>query len=314
MSDEVGAISEVSSSSSSSSSHETHESHETSSTQSTSETSSSSSSSSNNKTEETHGINTNDSTTISHEAHEADESDGGHSVNMNWLSKDEAIEQATMRDEQKNGTRELQELNKTYGQLLVDYERSYMNETTYDIEDLPKLDKYDQFYPVEEPRDANCSNFQSSILDNTGNIEKRPHSDGFLGSPDNTCDVLDNHLEEDGWEKVDRSEAQAGDIVIMLEKKDDSSNRLVHGHTEMVTGVDKDGNIREVLLQNEIDLIIEENGVLYPIEIKKKDMPTINDANAFDVLDKDIDKRRGMGVILSSNKNKVYFFGEWIVI
>ena len=70
--------------------------------------------------------------------------------------------------------------------------------------------------------------------------------------------------------------------------------------------VDKDGNIREVLLQNEIDLIIEENGVLYPIEIKKKDMPTINDANAFDVLDKDIDKRRGIGVILSSNKNKVY--------
>ena len=35
-------------------------------------------------------------------------------------------------------------------------------------------------------------------------------------------------------------------------------------------------------------------------------MPTINDANAFDVLDKDIDKRRGIGVILSSNKNKVY--------
>ena len=59
-------------------------------------------------------------------------------------------------------------------------------------------------------------------------------------------------------------------------------------------------------MQNEIDLIIEENGVLYPIEIKKKDMPTIDDANAFDVLDKDIDKRRGIGVILSSNKNKVY--------
>ena len=59
-------------------------------------------------------------------------------------------------------------------------------------------------------------------------------------------------------------------------------------------------------MQNEIDLIIEENGVLYPIEIKKKDMPTINDANAFDVLDKDIDKTRGIGVILCSNKNKVY--------
>ena len=88
----------------------------------------------------------------------------------------------------------------------------------------------------------------------------------------------------------------------------DYSKRIFfyNGKDKTKKKVDKDGNIREVLLQNEIDLIIEENGVLYPIEIKKKDMPTINDANAFDVLDKDIDKTRGMGVILSSNKNKVY--------
>ena len=87
----------------------------------------------------------------------------------------------------------------------------------------------------------------------------------------------------------------------------DYSKRIFfyNGKDKTKKKVDKDGNIREVLLQNEIDLIIEENGVLYPIEIKKKDMPTINDANAFDVLDKDIDKRRGIGVILSSNKNKV---------
>lgn len=58
-------------------------------------------------------------------------------------------------------------------------------------------------------------------------------------------------------------------------------------------------------MQNEIDLIIEENGVLYPIEIKKKDMPSTNDAVAFDVLDKDAGKYRGMGVIISSNPNKV---------
>lgn len=88
----------------------------------------------------------------------------------------------------------------------------------------------------------------------------------------------------------------------------DYSKRIFfyNGKDKTKKKVDKDGNIREVLLQNEIDLIIEENGVLYPIEIKKKDMPTINDANAFDVLDKDIDKQRGIGVILSSNKNKVY--------
>lgn len=56
----------------------------------------------------------------------------------------------------------------------------------------------------------------------------------------------------------------------------------------------------------EIDFIVEENGTLYPIEIKKKDMPTADDASAFDVLDKDLNKKRGMGVIISSNPNKVY--------
>ena len=35
-------------------------------------------------------------------------------------------------------------------------------------------------------------------------------------------------------------------------------------------------------------------------------MPTVDDASAFDVLDKDISKKRGMGVIISSNPNKVY--------
>lgn len=69
---------------------------------------------------------------------------------------------------------------------------------------------------------------------------------------------------------------------------------------------DKDGNITEIQIENEIDFIIEENGVLYPIEIKKKDMPNLNDAIAFDVLDKDIDKKRGLGVIISSNSHKIY--------
>ena len=36
--------------------------------------------------------------------------------------------------------------------------------------------------------------------------------------------------------------------------------------------IEEFGNEIEIQLENEIDLIIEENGVLYPIEIKKKDM------------------------------------------
>ena len=69
---------------------------------------------------------------------------------------------------------------------------------------------------------------------------------------------------------------------------------------------DKDGNVVEVNINGEIDFIIEENGTLYPIEIKKKDAPTIDDASAFDVLDRDTNKKRGMGVIFSCCSNKVY--------
>ena len=69
---------------------------------------------------------------------------------------------------------------------------------------------------------------------------------------------------------------------------------------------DKDGNVTEISVDGEIDFIIEENGVLYPIEIKKKDKPTIDDASAFDVLDKDVDKKRGMGVIISCCHSKIY--------
>ena len=64
-----------------------------------------------------------------------------------------------------------------------------------------------------------------------------------------------------------------------------------------------DGQI--VFEENEIDLIIEENGVLYPIEIKKTSNPNSDMASAFDVLDKDIDKKRGTGVIICRGDYKL---------
>ena len=88
----------------------------------------------------------------------------------------------------------------------------------------------------------------------------------------------------------------------------DYSKRLFfyNGKDKTKKKKDKDGNTVEVNIDGEIDLIIEENGVVYPIEIKKKDMPTIDDASAFDVLDKDTGVIRGMGVIFSSNPDKVF--------
>lgn len=88
----------------------------------------------------------------------------------------------------------------------------------------------------------------------------------------------------------------------------DYSKRIFYYNGKDKTKVtkDKEGNAIESKIEGEIDFIIEENGVLYPIEIKKKDMPTANDASAFDVLDKDVSKKRGMGVIFSCNPNKIY--------
>lgn len=49
---------------------------------------------------------------------------------------------------------------------------------------------------------------------------------------------------------------------------------------------------------NEIDIIIEENGVLYPLEIKKHADPTKKDIDAFNVLDKIPNIQRGTGGVI----------------
>ena len=58
--------------------------------------------------------------------------------------------------------------------------------------------------------------------------------------------------------------------------------------------------------ENEIDLIIEEDGVLYPIEIKMTGNPKANMSAANPILDKVKEKTRGMGVILCLIDKKTY--------
>lgn len=66
----------------------------------------------------------------------------------------------------------------------------------------------------------------------------------------------------------------------------------------------KDGQISEV--DGEIDLIIQENGILYPLEIKMTTMPQAIMASEFDVLDKVPEKKRGMGAIICLTDRKLY--------
>jgi len=58
--------------------------------------------------------------------------------------------------------------------------------------------------------------------------------------------------------------------------------------------------------ENEIDLIIEENGILYPVEIKMSGNPKASMGATNQVLDKVTDKRRGMGIILCLIDKKTY--------
>jgi len=58
--------------------------------------------------------------------------------------------------------------------------------------------------------------------------------------------------------------------------------------------------------ENEIDLIIEENGVLYPVEIKMSGNPKTIMGATNQVLDKIPDKKRGMGIILCLIDKKTY--------
>ncbi len=57
-------------------------------------------------------------------------------------------------------------------------------------------------------------------------------------------------------------------------------------------------NGEEFSVESEIDFIIEENGTLYPIEIKQASNVSADMAGAFTVLDKIPDKKRGSGAVI----------------
>ena len=68
----------------------------------------------------------------------------------------------------------------------------------------------------------------------------------------------------------------------------------------------KKENGEEIEVDGEIDLILQEDGILYPIEIKMSASPKADMASEFDVLDGVPDKKRGMGVIICLYDKKMY--------
>ena len=66
------------------------------------------------------------------------------------------------------------------------------------------------------------------------------------------------------------------------------------------------GKDKKASVENEIDLIIEEDGCLYPIEIKMSGNPKATMGAANPILDKVKEKSRGMGIILCLIDKKTY--------
>ncbi len=78
-------------------------------------------------------------------------------------------------------------------------------------------------------------------------------------------------------------------------------------------------NGEAVGVESEIDLIIEENGVLYPIEIKQSTAVTADETSAFPVLDIVPDKKRGTGAVIcncpqpGSLRENIYQIPVWYI-
>ena len=66
------------------------------------------------------------------------------------------------------------------------------------------------------------------------------------------------------------------------------------------------GKDKRAASENEIDLVIQEDGILYPVEIKMTGNPKAIMGSANQILDKIPDKQRGIGIILCLIEKKTY--------
>ncbi len=89
-------------------------------------------------------------------------------------------------------------------------------------------------------------------------------------------------------------------------EKYDFSIFYYRGKDKKKKRIKTDGGIIDEDVEGEIDFIIQEGDKLYPIEIKETQSPNASMASEFDVLDKDLDKSRALGVILCTYPEKLY--------
>mgnify|MGYP002623882574 CR=1 FL=1 len=76
----------------------------------------------------------------------------------------------------------------------------------------------------------------------------------------------------------------------------------------------KDKGKNEAAKESEIDLIIEEGEILYPVEIKMSANPRLSMTDAFDVLNRIPEKKRGTGVVICRYDNPLWLNERNVVL
>ncbi len=105
-------------------------------------------------------------------------------------------------------------------------------------------------------------------------------------------------------------------VISELVKSFSNEGKGYRDHVFYYRGKDKvrrrpDGTLTNI--ETEIDFIIEENGILHPIEIKMSTSPDASMTSAFEVLDGVPDKKRGLGAIIFLY-DKVVFLRDNLVV
>jgi len=210
-----------------------------------------------------------------------------------------------------------------------DYIRTYIEKDVYDLIKIKDSNMFYKFLVSVAARTGtllNCANIASdigvdrvtvsswiSVLEKTGLIYLlqpyyNPHLSRAIKTPKiyfrdtGLCAYLTNWNSKEAL----RDGAMSGNffetfVVNEIIKSYTNKGKDYTHYIYYYRGKDK-SNISD----NEIDMIIEQDNTLYPIEIKKNAIVKSQMASTFQVLDKDITKKRGMGAIVCLCDERIY--------
>lgn len=229
----------------------------------------------------------------------------------------------------RGGYPELQDRDKEWNAFYADYVKTYIERDVRELAAVQDLNTFRQFMIAVAARCGEILNYSSiaseigkdvgtvknwiSILETSGIIYLlEPYSSGILKRAIKSPKLyfrdtglvcyLTRWLTPDNLAYGAMSGPVFETFVVSEILKSFSNEGMDYRHfVSYYRGRDKkkveeNGTAREV--EAEIDLIIEENGVLYPIEIKKNTEAKAIMTSAFPVLDQIPGKKRGMGAII----------------